>query len=60
MSNLGECILVVEDDTQIRNFICYSLQSEGFKYITAKTAQGALNTLVSEQIDLMLLDLVQA
>ncbi len=57
MSNLGECILVVEDDTQIRNFICYSLQSEGFKYITANTAQGALSTLVSEQIDLMLLDL---
>lgn len=57
MNNSGECILVVEDDAQIRNFICYSLQSEGFKYITAKSAQGALNTLVSEQIDLMLLDL---
>jgi two-component system KDP operon response regulator KdpE len=57
MNNLGECILVVEDDVQIRNFICYSLQSEGYKYITARTAQGALNSLVSEQIDLMLLDL---
>lgn len=57
MNNSGECILVVEDDAQIRNFICYSLQSEGFKCITAKSAQGALNTLVSEQIDLMLLDL---
>lgn len=57
MSNLREYILVVEDDAQIRNFICYALQSEGFKYITAKTAQGALNSLVSEQIDLMLLDL---
>jgi len=57
MSNLGECILVVEDDAQIRNFICYSLQSEGYKYIIAKTAQSALNLLVSEQIDLMLLDL---
>ena len=57
MNLLGECILVVEDDSQIRNFICYSLESEGFKYITAITAQGALNILVSEQIDLMLLDL---
>lgn len=57
MNNLGECILIVEDDVQIRNFICYSLQSEGYKYITARTAQGALNSLVSEQIDLMLLDL---
>jgi two-component system KDP operon response regulator KdpE len=57
MSNLGECILIVEDDAQIRNFICYSLEAEGYKYLTAKTAQGALNSLVSEQIDLMLLDL---
>ena len=57
MNLLGECILIVEDDSQIRNFICYSLESEGFKYITATTAQGALNTLVSEQVDLMLLDL---
>jgi two-component system KDP operon response regulator KdpE len=57
MSNLGECILVVEDDMQIRNFICYSLQSEGYKFLTEKTAQGALNTLVSEKTDLMLLDL---
>ena len=57
MSNLGEHILVVEDDTQIRNFICYSLHSEGFKYVIANTGQGALNSLASEQIDLMLLDL---
>lgn len=57
MSNFGECILVVEDDAQIRNFICYALETEGFKYISATTAQSALNSLVSEQIDLMLLDL---
>ncbi len=57
MTSLGECILVVEDDAQIRNFICYSLQSEGYKYMTSKTGQGALNLLVSEQIDMMLLDL---
>lgn len=57
MSNWGERILVVEDDNQIRNFICYSLHAEGFLYVTAKTGQGALSTLVSDQIDLMLLDL---
>lgn len=57
MSDLGKCILVVEDDMQIRNFICYSIQSEGYKYIAEKTAQGAVNTLVLGQIDLMLLDL---
>lgn len=57
MSNYGERILVVEDDAQIRNFICYSLQAEGYQYTFAKTGKEALGALVSEQIDLMLLDL---
>lgn len=57
MNNNNERVLVVEDDVQIRNFICYSLKQEGFNHIVANTAQGALELLVSEQIDLMLLDL---
>ncbi|MDF2520375.1 MAG: two component transcriptional regulator, winged helix family [Clostridia bacterium] len=57
MNSYKEFVLVVEDDSQIRNFICYSLKQEGFGYFTAGTAQGALGILVSEQIDLMLLDL---
>jgi len=57
MNNYDECILVVEDDAQIRNYICYSLKQEGFRYIVANTAQFALEILVSEQIGLMLLDL---
>ena len=51
------CILVVEDDKQIRNFICYSLNAEGFRHIASSTGQGALSILVSEPVDLMLLDL---
>lgn len=57
MESRNERILIVEDDPQIRNFICYSLKQEGFPYSTMGTAQGALSTLVSEQIDLLLLDL---
>ena len=57
MQNRNEKILNEEDESQIRNFICYSLKQEGFSYITAGTAQGALSTLVTEQVDLMLLDL---
>lgn len=57
MHNRNETILVVEDDAQIRNFICYTLKQEGFPYTTAGTAQDALSQLVSGQIDLMLLDL---
>ncbi|HWS30285.1 MAG TPA: response regulator [Clostridia bacterium] len=50
-------ILVVEDDRQIRNFIHYTLNAEGFRYISSGTGQGALSILVSEPVDLMLLDL---
>ncbi len=57
MSNFSQYILVVEDDVQISNFICYALHSVGYKYVVVKTGQGALSSLISEQIDLMLLDL---
>jgi len=57
MDKYDGTILVVEDDVQIQNFICYALESEGFTYFTARNAQTALSKLVSEQIDIMLLDL---
>ncbi len=50
-------VLAVEDDRQIRNYICYLLAAEGFRHIAASTGEGALRLLVSEPIDLMLLDL---
>lgn len=57
MENRNENILIVEDDAQIRNFLCYTLKQEGFTCVTAGTAQDALSHLVSGQINLMLLDL---
>lgn len=57
MNRYNEHILVVEDDTQIQNFICYALKNEGFSYTTANSAQGALSKLVSESVDIMILDL---
>ena len=57
MSNYNEKILVVEDDKQIRKFINYSLQSEGFKCFNAEDGNTALKLLVNESIDFMLLDL---
>lgn len=54
----SEKILIVEDDAPIRNFISYILKQEGYSSVmTAGTAQWALSLLVSEQLDLMLLDL---
>ena len=57
MKQYDETILVVEDNTQIRNFISYILEQEGFHYIAVGTAQNALSELVTQHIDLMLLDL---
>ena len=57
MNKREETILIVEDDAQIRSFIAYVLEHEGFNYLTASTAKNALSILVTEKIDLMLLDL---
>ena len=57
MSNYNECILVVEDDRQISNFICFTLKNEGFSCEAAHTGGEAMNTLVSEPVDIMLLDM---
>lgn len=57
MSQYHETILIVEDDVQIRNFIAYTLKVEGFTCILAGNGQTALKRLVSDQIDMVLLDL---
>ena len=57
MAQREEAILIVEDDPQIRNFIVYTVKQEGFPYFTASNGQAALSTLVSEHVDLVLLDL---
>lgn len=50
-------VLIVEDDTQIRNFIAYTLREEGFVCFTESSAQGAMSVLVTQSVDIMLLDL---
>lgn len=57
MKEKNEVFLIVEDDTQIRNFISYTLKQEGFSCFTAGTAQNAMALLVSQKIDLMILDM---
>ena len=57
MNSLHEHILVVEDDAQIRNFICFTLEAEGYVCVEAATAEEAMRLLAAEPIDLMLLDL---
>lgn len=57
MNQINRRILIVEDDKQIRNFIGYSLDKEGFSFLTSSTGQGALSLLLSEPFDIVLLDL---
>lgn len=57
MTNLDINILIVEDDSQIRNFIAYALKGEGFSYKAVQNGENALSLLVSEKFDLLLLDL---
>ncbi len=57
MTSRDETILIVEDDSQILNFIAYTLKQEGFPCFTAKTARDAIAILISRKIDLMVLDM---
>ncbi|MEJ8737016.1 response regulator transcription factor [Erysipelotrichaceae bacterium HCN-30851] len=50
-------IMVVEDDVQIRNFICFALQTEGYKTVIAGTGKEAMKSFINETVDLILLDL---
>lgn len=50
-------ILVVEDDRAIRKLITTTLETQGYLYHTSETGEGSLLEAVSNQPDIMLLDL---
>ncbi|MDF2615100.1 MAG: DNA-binding response regulator [Clostridia bacterium] len=50
-------ILVVEDDRPIRNFICVSLETEGYHYIETHTGKSAISLIASHNPDVVILDL---
>lgn len=52
-----ETILIVEDDIQIKSFIRYTLEAEGYQVRETVTGEDALRQAVSEKIDMILLDL---
>ncbi len=53
-----EKILVVDDEKDIARMISYNLKKEGFLVVEAYNGEDALNLTVSEQPDLVLLDLM--
>ena len=50
-------ILVVEDDTPVRNLITTTLKAHGYRYLTAVNGEEAVMTAASHNPDIVLLDL---
>jgi two-component system KDP operon response regulator KdpE len=50
-------ILVVEDDKSIRNFICVSLNANGYKLIETDSGQNAISLAASHRPEIIILDL---
>jgi DNA-binding response OmpR family regulator len=54
---MSKRILVVDDETSIREALSKVLQAEDYKVVTAENGQEAIEKIKSEKIDLLLLDL---
>ena len=51
-------ILIVDDDANIRSLLDYRLAKEGYSVILCATGEEALDRIVRDQPDLVILDLV--
>lgn len=51
-------ILVVEDDTSVRNVVLRMLSERGFAVLTASTAYEALSILRDRPVDLLFADII--
>ncbi len=51
-------ILIVEDETDIRELVAFHLEKEGFSALQASTGEAGLSMLWDENIDLVILDLM--
>lgn len=49
--------LIVEDDKQIRSFISFSLKSKQYRSVQATTGKEAINLIVAQNPQIMILDL---
>ncbi len=55
---MAERILVVDDEENIRTIVEYALRAEGFEVLTAGRGDDALQTMDSEDVDLVVLDIM--
>ncbi|MDW7681779.1 MAG: response regulator, partial [bacterium] len=54
---MGRLFLIVEDDRQIRKFINFSLRSQEYDCIEAATGKEAMNLIVTQNLEAIILDL---
>lgn len=57
MSEAGQRVLVVDDETSIRRYLRAALSAQGFAVYEAADGQEAVNSVVSNRPDLIILDL---
>lgn len=50
-------VLIVEDETALRELLRDELKDDGYEVLTAESAEGAVDLLASERIDLVVSDL---
>ncbi|MDX3931401.1 MAG: response regulator transcription factor [Stenotrophomonas sp.] len=51
------CVLVIDDEAQIRRFLDISLRAQGYRVLQASSGQEGLERLVAESVDLVILDI---
>jgi two-component system KDP operon response regulator KdpE len=57
MSEIGQRVLVVDDENAIRRYLRAALSAQGFSIFEAANGQDAINAVVSNHPDLIILDL---
>jgi two-component system, OmpR family, alkaline phosphatase synthesis response regulator PhoP len=51
-------ILLVDDEPDIREFLCYNLEKEGFEVFSAENGRQAISLVVQEKPDLIIMDVM--
>lgn len=55
---MTQCILVVDDEADVRELVCRMLEKEGYKAVPAEGGRQALEQLASLKPDLVITDVV--
>lgn len=58
METMSRTILVVDDESDIREILCFNLEQVGYRCLQAKCGREALHVVRHESVDLVLLDIM--